>query len=166
MNVYDSDRMADAMAEEGYVAAAGPEDADLVLLNTCHIREKASEKVFSELGRLEALRTQRQATGGPDMLIGVAGCVAQAEGEEIVRRMPGVDLVVGPQSYHHLPEMVAKASGRDRTARGAAARATDDGRVATDFALAEKFALLPRPSREAVRARGLTAFLTVQEGCD
>jgi tRNA-2-methylthio-N6-dimethylallyladenosine synthase len=166
MNVYDSNRMADAMAADGYVAAAGPEEADLVLLNTCHIREKASEKTFSELGRLEALRAERQAAGGPDMLIGVAGCVAQAEGEEIVRRMPGVDLVVGPQSYHHLPEMVAKATGRDRVGRGAAARAAEDGRIATDFALAEKFALLPRPTREAVRARGLTAFLTVQEGCD
>ena len=112
MNVYDSDRMADALAAEGYVAADGPEDADLVLLNTCHIREKASEKVFSELGRLNALRAERQASGGGEMLIGVAGCVAQAEGEEIVRRVPGVDLVVGPQSYHHLPELVAKARGR------------------------------------------------------
>jgi tRNA-2-methylthio-N6-dimethylallyladenosine synthase len=168
MNVYDSDRMADAMAADGYVAAAAPEEADLVLLNTCHIREKASEKTFSELGRLAALRAERQASGGPDMLIGVAGCVAQAEGEEIVRRMPGVDLVVGPQSYHHLPEMVARALDRprDRNGREAAAQAAAEGRIATDFALAEKFALLPRPSREAVRARGLTAFLTVQEGCD
>jgi len=168
MNVYDSDRMADALAAEGYVATASAEDADLVLLNTCHIREKASEKVFSELGRLNALRAERAAAGSREMLIGVAGCVAQAEGEEIVRRVPGVDLVVGPQSYHHLPELVEKAAGRQRnlTARETAERAARDGRVATDFALAEKFARLPLPSREAIRARGLTAFLTVQEGCD
>jgi tRNA-2-methylthio-N6-dimethylallyladenosine synthase len=167
MNVYDSDRMADALAVEGYVAASGPEDADLVLLNTCHIREKASEKVFSELGRLNALRAERQAAG-QDMLIGVAGCVAQAEGEEIVRRVPGVDLVVGPQAYHHLPEIVAKAATRQRfsTHRETAAAAVKAGLVSTQFAIAEKFAALPLPRREATIARGLTAFLTVQEGCD
>ena len=167
MNVYDSDRMADALAAEGYVAATGPEDADLVLLNTCHIREKASEKVFSELGRLSQIRNERPA-GGAEMLIGVAGCVAQAEGEEIVRRVPGVDLVVGPQSYHHLPELVAKARGRARPTNPseAMAAASRDGRVATEFAIAEKFAALPLPKREATIARGLTAFLTVQEGCD
>ncbi|HVX81846.1 MAG TPA: tRNA (N6-isopentenyl adenosine(37)-C2)-methylthiotransferase MiaB [Devosiaceae bacterium] len=168
MNVYDSDRMADAMAAEGYVAAASAEEADLVLLNTCHIREKASEKVFSELGRLNELRRERRDTGAGEMLIGVAGCVAQAEGEEIVRRVPGVDLVVGPQSYHHLPELVARAANRApaASAREAAENAARDGRVATDFALAEKFARLPLPRREATIARGLTAFLTVQEGCD
>jgi tRNA-2-methylthio-N6-dimethylallyladenosine synthase len=168
MNVYDSGRMTDALAAEGYTAAASAEEADLVLLNTCHIREKASEKVFSELGRLNELRRERQANGGGEMLIGVAGCVAQAEGEEIVRRVPGVDLVVGPQSYHHLPELVQKAAGRERfsTRRETAAAATRAGLVSTDFAIAEKFASLPLPRREATIARGLTAFLTVQEGCD
>ncbi|MEO8884206.1 MAG: tRNA (N6-isopentenyl adenosine(37)-C2)-methylthiotransferase MiaB [Devosia sp.] len=168
MNVYDSDRMADAMAAEGYVAAASAEEADLVLLNTCHIREKASEKVFSELGRLNVLRNERQASGGSEMLIGVAGCVAQAEGEEIIRRVPGVDLVVGPQSYHHLPELVARAAHKAPaySVREAASNASRDGRVATEFAIAEKFERLPLPRREATIARGLTAFLTVQEGCD
>ena len=168
MNVYDSDRMADALVESGYVTTDRAEDADLVLINTCHIREKASEKVFSELGRLNEMRKERQASGAGDMLIGVAGCVAQAEGEEIVRRVPGVDLVVGPQSYHHLPEMVAKAGAKRpfMAGREAAAAAAGDGRVATDFAIAEKFARLPLPRRDAVIARGLTAFLTVQEGCD
>ena len=168
MNVYDSDRMTDALVESGYVTTDRAEDADLVLINTCHIREKASEKVFSELGRLNELRNERRATGAGDMLIGVAGCVAQAEGEEIVRRVPGVDLVVGPQSYHHLPEMVAKATNRPPKLNGreAAALAASEGRVATDFAIAEKFARLPMPRREATIARGLTAFLTVQEGCD
>jgi tRNA-2-methylthio-N6-dimethylallyladenosine synthase len=167
MNVYDSDRMADALMAEGYVTAASAEEADLVLLNTCHIREKASEKVFSELGRLNALRAER-GEAGKDMLIGVAGCVAQAEGEEIVRRAPGVDLVVGPQSYQHLPELVAKARGRERfaTARETAAAARKAGLVATDFDIAAKFAALRLPRREATIARGLTAFLTVQEGCD
>ena len=168
MNVYDSDRMTDALAAEGYEVAASAEEADLVLLNTCHIREKASEKVFSELGRLNELRNERRAAGAGDMLIGVAGCVAQAEGEEIVRRAPGVDLVVGPQSYHHLPDLVAKASKRAPAThrREAAAAAARDGRVATEFAIAEKFEKLPLPRREATMARGLTAFLTVQEGCD
>ncbi len=167
MNVYDSDRMADALAAEGYRTVERPEDADLVLLNTCHIREKAAEKVFSELGRLTELRQARRAEGG-DMLIGVAGCVAQAEGEEIVRRMPEVDLVVGPQSYHHLPEMVARAGRRPSGLHGreAAALAARDGRVATEFAIGEKFAALPPRDAAATRARGLTAFLTVQEGCD
>jgi len=167
MNVYDSDRMADSLAGEGYVVADRPEDADLVLLNTCHIREKASEKVFSELGRLNEIRAERRAAGA-DMLIGVAGCVAQAEGEEIVRRAPGVDLVVGPQSYHRLPELVARAGigARPSNGREAADAAVRDGRVATAFAITEKFATLPLPRREATIARGLTAFLTVQEGCD
>jgi len=168
MNVYDSDRMSDALAAEGYVAADSAEDADLVLINTCHIREKASEKVFSELGRLEALRSERRAAGGSDLLIGVAGCVAQAEGEEIVRRVPGVDLVVGPQSYQHLPELVARAAHKAPaySAREAAENASREGRVSTGFDIAEKFARLPLPQRAATRARGLTAFLTVQEGCD
>ncbi len=141
MNVYDSERMAEAMGGEGYVTTEVIEEADMVLLNTCHIREKASEKLFSDLGRLRPLKAAK-----PDLKIGVAGCVAQAEGEEILRRMPLVDIVVGPQSYHRLPEM----------ARGAA-KAVD-----TDFPTEDKFDLLKKPRA----TRGPTAFLTVQEGCD
>jgi tRNA-2-methylthio-N6-dimethylallyladenosine synthase len=152
MNVYDSDRMADALAPHGYQPTQELEDADLVVLNTCHIREKASEKVFSELGRLRELREERRASGG-ELTIGVAGCVAQAEGEEIVRRMPDVDLVFGPQSYHRLPELLARAGN------GAAV-------VDTDFPEEDKFEHLPAARREVTLARGLTAFLTVQEGCD
>ncbi len=151
MNVYDSDRMADALSPHGYAVTDRIEEADLVLLNTCHIREKASEKVFSELGRLKELRAEREAKGA-EMMIGVAGCVAQAEGEEISRRAPVVDLVVGPQAYHRLPELIAKARTRHT--------------VDTDFPVEDKFEHLPLPSREATIARGLTAFLTVQEGCD
>ncbi len=144
MNVYDSERMAEAMAAEGYVSTEVAEGADLVLLNTCHIREKASEKVFSDLGRLRKLKA-----ANPAMRIGVAGCVAQAEGAEIMARMPLVDLVVGPQSYHRLPDMVAKARGGARV-------------IDTEFPAEDKFDHLPaRPAQ----ARP-TAFLTVQEGCD
>jgi tRNA-2-methylthio-N6-dimethylallyladenosine synthase len=152
MNVYDSDRMADALAPHGYEPAAEMETADLVLLNTCHIREKASEKVFSELGRLRMLREERRALG-EEMMIGVAGCVAQAEGEEIVRRVPDVDLVFGPQSYHRLPNLLARVGG------GTAV-------VDTDFPEEDKFEHLPAANKEATLKRGLTAFLTVQEGCD
>ncbi len=141
MNVYDSERMVEAMGGNGYVTTDVIEDADMVLLNTCHIREKASEKLFSDLGRLRPLKAAR-----PDLKIGVAGCVAQAEGDEIKRRMPLVDIVVGPQSYHRLPEMV----------RGVG-KTTD-----TDFPTADKFDLLP----SARATRGPAAFLTVQEGCD
>ncbi len=141
MNVYDSERMVEAMGGEGYVTTDVVEDADMVLLNTCHIREKASEKLFSDLGRLRPLKAAR-----PDLKIGVAGCVAQAEGDEIKRRMPLVDLVVGPQAYHRLPEMV----------RGIG-KTTD-----TDFPIEDKFDLLPQPRS----IRGPSAFLTVQEGCD
>jgi tRNA-2-methylthio-N6-dimethylallyladenosine synthase len=141
MNVYDSERMAEAMGAEGYVLTDVADDADMVLLNTCHIREKASEKLYSDLGRLRPLKT-----ANPDLKIGVAGCVAQAEGAEIIRRMPLVDLVVGPQSYHRLPEMVA--------GRGAM--------VQTDFPPEDKFDHLPAPRA----MRGPSAFLTVQEGCD
>ncbi len=141
MNVYDSERMAEAMGGEGYVSTDVIEDADMVLLNTCHIREKASEKLFSDLGRLRPLKAAR-----PDLKIGVAGCVAQAEGEEIKRRMPLVDLVVGPQSYHRLPEM---ARGVGKT-------------VDTDFPTEDKFDLLV----QGRATRGPSAFLTVQEGCD
>ncbi|WP_135503807.1 tRNA (N6-isopentenyl adenosine(37)-C2)-methylthiotransferase MiaB [Roseovarius aestuariivivens] len=146
MNVYDSERMAEAMGGAGYVETDSPEDADMILLNTCHIREKAAEKVYSELGRFKGLKEAR-----PDLKIGVAGCVAQAEGEEIMRRQPLVDLVVGPQSYHRLPELEAKA--RD------GAKALD-----TEFPLDDKFDTLRKRGGKA--KRGPTAFLTVQEGCD
>jgi tRNA-2-methylthio-N6-dimethylallyladenosine synthase len=152
MNVYDSDRMADALAPHGYVPVQVMEDADLVVLNTCHIREKASEKVFSELGRLRDLRDEKRALG-QDLMIGVAGCVAQAEGDEIVRRAPAVDLVFGPQSYHRLPELIARAHNGAKV-------------VDTDFPEEDKFEHLPVAKREVTLARGLTAFLTVQEGCD
>ena len=151
MNVYDSDRMADALAPHGYQPTAEIGEADLVVLNTCHIREKASEKVFSELGRLKELRDERRAAG-EQLMIGVAGCVAQAEGEEIVRRAPVVDLVFGPQSYHRLPELIARAG------KGPV--------VDTEFPEEDKFEHLPAPAREVTIKRGLTAFLTVQEGCD
>ena len=141
MNVYDSERMAEALGAKGYVTTEVVEEADMVLLNTCHIREKASEKLYSDLGRLRALKAAR-----PELKVGVAGCVAQAEGEEILRRAPVVDLVVGPQAYHRLPAMV-EAGGR---------------LVDTDFPAEDKFTLLPE--RKALR--GPTAFLTVQEGCD
>lgn len=151
MNVYDSDRMTDALAADGYAPATDIEDADLVLLNTCHIREKAAEKVYSELGRLKQLRDKKRAAGS-DLVIGVAGCVAQAEGEEIIARAPVVNLVFGPQSYHRLPSLLEKAkSGRI---------------VDTDFPEEDKFQHLPKPEKQATIARGLTAFLTVQEGCD
>jgi len=146
MNVYDSERMRDVLKPLGYEPVDAPEQADLVVLNTCHIREKATEKMFSELGRLRDLKRQ---TGG-EMRIAVAGCVAQAEGEEIMRRQPAVDMVVGPQAYHRLPEMIAKL-----------ARKTGDV-LETDFAADEKFDALPK-TREV---DGPSAFLSVQEGCD
>ena len=145
MNVYDSERMAEALAGKGYVETQTPDDADMILLNTCHIREKAAEKVYSELGRFKGLKAEN-----PNLKIGVAGCVAQAEGEEIMRRQPMVDLVVGPQSYHRLPAM------DDALQTGAKA-------LDTDFPDDDKFATLKsRPKAK----RGPTAFLTVQEGCD
>ncbi len=146
MNVYDSERMRDVLKPLGYAPVDTPEAAELVVLNTCHIREKATEKVFSELGRLKELKEE----GGGKLRIAVAGCVAQAEGEEIMRRQPAVDLVVGPQSYHRLPEMIARM-----------ARKTGD-RLETDFAAEEKFDALPK-TREI---DGPSAFLSVQEGCD
>ena len=151
MNVYDSARMADVLAPLGYAPVATPEDADMVILNTCHIREKAAEKVFSELGRLRALKAAR-AQDGSTTVIAVAGCVAQAEGAEITRRAPWVDMVFGPQTYHRLPEMIARAS---RAADGAAV-------LDTDFPVEAKFDALPEPAS----APGPSAFLTVQEGCD
>jgi len=144
MNVYDSERMAEAMGAQGYVTTEVAEEADMVLLNTCHIREKASEKLYSDLGRLKPLKAAK-----PDMKIGVAGCVAQAEGDEILRRMPLVDLVVGPQSYHRLPAMA------EAVAKGEKA-------VDTDFPAEDKFDHLP----ERKLGGRPTAFLTVQEGCD
>jgi tRNA-2-methylthio-N6-dimethylallyladenosine synthase len=149
MNVYDSDRMADALAPHGYEPTQVIEDADLVLLNTCHIREHATEKVFSELGRLAEIRRE----GGHDFKIGVAGCVAQAEGEEIARRSKAVDLVFGPQSYHRLPELLARADRGERV-------------IEAEFPAEDKFAHLPAAAPQVIRSRGLTAFLTVQEGCD
>ncbi|HEY8576619.1 MAG TPA: tRNA (N6-isopentenyl adenosine(37)-C2)-methylthiotransferase MiaB [Devosia sp.] len=160
MNVYDSDRMMDALAPHGYETTLDMTQADLVLLNTCHIREKASEKVFSELGRLKELQTERRALGG-DMMIGVAGCVAQAEGEEIARRAPVVDMVFGPQAYHKLPDMLAQAEAQ-RHMHPALKKAVID----TDFPEEDKFDHLPLAQKEVTIKRGLTAFLTVQEGCD
>ena len=145
MNVYDSERMAEVMGGQGYVETKTPEDADMILLNTCHIREKAAEKVYSELGRFKPLKAAK-----PDLKIGVAGCVAQAEGEEIMLRQPMVDLVVGPQSYHRLPAMEAKVDAGEKA-------------LDTDFPEEDKFEKLKnRPKAQ----RGPTAFLTVQEGCD
>ncbi|MET3593383.1 tRNA-2-methylthio-N6-dimethylallyladenosine synthase [Mesorhizobium shonense] len=152
MNVYDSQRMTDALAADGYVATDAVEDADLVLLNTCHIREKAAEKVYSELGRIRDMKAER-AEAGRELLIGVAGCVAQAEGAEIIRRAPAVDLVIGPQTYHRLPDVLARVRGGAKI-------------VETDYAIEDKFEHLPQPKRAEVAKRGVTAFLTVQEGCD
>lgn len=148
MNEYDSARMADVMAPHGFARADTPEDADLVILNTCHIREKASDKVYSELGRLRVMKAAR-ADEGRQMIVAVAGCVAQAEGEEMLRQAPVIDIVVGPQVYHRLPEMVARARTRDRV-------------VDTEFPAVDKFDALP----EARAVDGPCAFLTIQEGCD
>jgi tRNA-2-methylthio-N6-dimethylallyladenosine synthase len=152
MNVYDSHRMADTLAPEGFAETATPEDADLVILNTCHIREKAAEKVYSELGRVRLIK-QAAALDGRQVMVAVAGCVAQAEGEEVIRRVPSVDLVVGPQSYHRLPALLARAERGERP-------------IDTEFPIEDKFDALPAPSREATRRRGVSAFVTVQEGCD
>jgi tRNA-2-methylthio-N6-dimethylallyladenosine synthase len=152
MNVYDAQRMVDTLAAEGFAETATVDDADLVILNTCHIREKAAEKVYSELGRLRLLKEDAERAGR-QMRIAVAGCVAQAEGTEIIRRAPVVDVVVGPQSYHHLPQLLARANAEGRA-------------IETEFPVEDKFAFLPPPAREAIRARGVSAFVTVQEGCD
>jgi tRNA-2-methylthio-N6-dimethylallyladenosine synthase len=152
MNVYDSRRMADTLAPEGYVETSAADDADLVILNTCHIREKAAEKVYSELGRVRRLK-EAAASEGRRLIVAVAGCVAQAEGEEIIRRAPAVDLVFGPQSYHRLPELLACAERGDKA-------------VDTEFPVDDKFDHLAAPSVSAIRARGVSAFVTVQEGCD
>ena len=151
MNVYDSERMADALMPSGYMPTDAVEDADMVILNTCHIREKAAEKVYSDLGRLRGLKKRASEEQNRDMLIAVAGCVAQAEGAEITRRAPWVDMVVGPQTYHRLPELVAKIDPEART------RLVD-----TEFPAEVKFDFLP----EEQAPRGPAAFLSVQEGCD
>lgn len=150
MNVYDSERMLEILAPLGFSPTSEMEGADLVILNTCHIREKASEKVYSELGRLREAQTRRAETGGR-MMLAVAGCVAQAEGAEILRRAPQVDMVFGPQTYHRLPGLLAQAE-----------RGTGIGQVDTDFPVEDKYDILP----EERMAGGITAFLTIQEGCD
>jgi len=150
MNVYDSTRMEAILAGEGYAQAAAPEEADLVILNTCHIREKAAEKVYSELGKIRAMKREREGAGR-DMVIAVAGCVAQAEGDEIAKRAKGVDLVFGPQTFHRLPEYLARHRETGRTV------------VETEFPAEEKFKAL---TAKASQGTAVAAFLTVQEGCD
>ena len=150
MNVYDSTRMGDVLAPHGYAASDAVEDADLVVLNTCHIREKAAEKMYSDLGRLRLEKITRERNGDRPLMIAVAGCVAQAEGEEIIARAPYVDLVVGPQSYHTLPGLIEEAER------------TRESVVALEFTEEAKFDLLP----ETVSTHGAQAFVSVQEGCD
>jgi len=152
MNVYDSDRMADTLAPAGYAETARPDDADLVILNTCNIREKAVDKLYSEIGRIRELKEAAEAQGRR-MTIAVAGCVAQAEGKEIIRRAGAVDLVVGSQNYHRLPGLVARVLAGEKI-------------VDTEFPLEDKFDALAAPTREAIYRRGISAFVTVQEGCD
>jgi tRNA-2-methylthio-N6-dimethylallyladenosine synthase len=149
MNVYDSERMAEALAPHGFAGTPVMEEADLIVLNTCHIREKAAEKIYSELGRIRKIKLSRERAG-KETTVAVAGCVAQAEGGEIIGRAPVVDLVIGPQSYHRLPELVARAKAEGRPL------------VETDFPAEDKFAALPARGRPTA----VTAFLTVQEGCD
>ncbi|MDX1581310.1 MAG: tRNA (N6-isopentenyl adenosine(37)-C2)-methylthiotransferase MiaB, partial [Alphaproteobacteria bacterium] len=154
MNVYDSIRMTEILAPHGYEPVDQPEEADLVILNTCHIREKAAEKVYSEVGRLRQLKQEKEAGGG-EMVLAVGGCVAQAQGEEMLRRAPVLDLVFGPQTYHHLPELLARASKeRHETGRSRV--------VATELSTEDKFDRLA----EEGKPQGVTAFLTIQEGCD
>lgn len=152
MNVYDAERMVDTLTRENFIETDTSDDADVVILNTCYIREKAAEKVYSELGRLRELKDDA-ARSGRHMKIVVAGCVAQAEGAEITRRQSAVDVVVGPQSYHHLPELLRRT-------------APDRPAIDTEFPVAEKFGFLPPPKAEAIRARGVSSFVTVQEGCN
>jgi len=152
MNVYDSHRMADTLVPAGFSETANAEDADLVILNTCHIREKSVEKIYSEIGRVREMK-EAAARDGRYMLIAVAGCVAQAEGKEIVRRAGAVDLVVGSQNYHRLPEMIARAQNGEKV-------------IDTEFPVEDKFDVLAAPARETIAKRGISAFVTVQEGCD
>ena len=151
MNVYDAQRMADALAPDGYVETNDMNEAQLVVLNTCHIREKAADRIYSTLGRIRRIKSAR-AQQGQSMQVVVAGCVAQAEGQEILRREQAVDLVVGPQNYHRLPDLLAKSRVK---------RLVD-----TDYATEDKFAHLPEPAAEKIKIRGVTSFITVQEGCD
>ncbi len=155
MNVYDSARMADVLAPLGYAPVDSPHGADMIILNTCHIREKAAEKVFSELGRLRRFKDDKAAAGGR-MVIAVAGCVAQAEGAEILRRAPQVDLVFGPQTYHRLPELVAEALHA----------APGNGVLDTEFPVESKFDFLPEEAALNGGNQGPSVFLSVQEGCD
>ncbi len=155
MNVYDTERMMDVMAHEGYVATETSDDADLVILNTCHIREKAAEKVYSDIGRLRVQKDKRAKKDGKQSILAVGGCVAQAEGDEIHKRAPVVDMVFGPQTYHRLPQMTEEADKRKK--RGERPRIVD-----TDLAVSEKFESL---SKKDINQKK-TAFLTVQEGCD
>jgi tRNA-2-methylthio-N6-dimethylallyladenosine synthase len=152
MNVYDSERIQDILITQGYTIVASPEEADLCILNTCHIREKASEKVFSEVGRLRLLKHHRAAQGKNTAIV-VAGCVAQAEGREILKRAPVVDLVIGPQNYHLLPDHLKAIAQGER-------------RVDIDFPMDDKFNHLASPDKKTIRKRGVNAFLTIQEGCD
>ena len=151
MNVYDSERITEHLGLHGYAETVAIEDADVVILNTCHIREKAAEKVYSDLGRLRELKDERRLAG-KDTVVAVAGCVAQAEGAEIIARAPVVDLVIGPQSYHRLPELLARSKAEARPL------------IEITFPEDEKFAHLP--ARSAAPARSASAYLTVQEGCD
>jgi tRNA-2-methylthio-N6-dimethylallyladenosine synthase len=151
MNVYDAERMADVLATEGYSETKAMEEADLVILNTCHIRERAAEKVYSELGRVREMKQEREASGLETKIV-VAGCVAQAEGKEILRRQPAVDVVVGPQNYHNLPALLRKSRSE---------RIVD-----TEFPVEDKFDHLPAPAKAKIQSRGVSAFLTIQEGCD
>jgi tRNA-2-methylthio-N6-dimethylallyladenosine synthase len=152
MNVYDSHRMADTLAPAGFTETPDAADADLVILNTCNIREKAVDKVYSEIGRIRELKREAAAEGRR-MMIAVAGCVAQAEGREIIRRAQAVDLVVGSQNYHRLPDLIARAQDGERV-------------VDTEFPVEDRFDALAAPAREAISKRGISAFVTVQEGCD
>jgi tRNA-2-methylthio-N6-dimethylallyladenosine synthase len=152
MNVYDSYRMADTLAPAGYIETQSASDADLIILNTCNIREKAVDKVYSEIGRMRELKDAAAALGRP-MLIAVAGCVAQAEGKEIIRRTDTVDLVVGSQNYHRLPDMIARLQAGQQS-------------VDTEFPVEDKFDILASPRPEAIVRRGISSFVTVQEGCD
>ncbi|MBV9138688.1 MAG: radical SAM protein, partial [Hyphomicrobiales bacterium] len=151
MNVYDSARMGDLLRSGGHMETSDPAKADIVILNTCHIRERATEKIFSELGRVREIKSERAAQGHKTQIV-VAGCVAQAEGAEIVARQAAVDIVVGPQAYHQLPALLERGNSLPT--------------VALDLAAADKFAQLPLPERADIRARGVCAFVTVQEGCD
>ena len=153
MNVYDSERMADVLSPLGYQMSDNSDDADIMILNTCHIREKAAEKVYSELGRIRKIKQQRSASG-KSTIIGVAGCVAQAEGDEMLARAPIVDLLVGPQAYHRLPDLIKKIEAGER------------GLLEVDFPADDKFEKIPAANHTQIIARGPTAFVTVQEGCD